>query len=819
MVSTATASDAPDGWTWVSPIPADAPACPDKLTAGAETLFEYRCPADGKLSFLVARFPKKALKALPRTLWRDPAGGLEWRAKWPPARRSLFGAEKLAARPGAPVLVVSGEKTAIAAAGLFPGHVVVTWPMGDKAVATIDWTPLKGRIVVVWPDNDASGREAGARLPALLLNAGAASAEVVDLPAVLPEKWDLADAFPAGFDLAAARQLVAEAERRQPDVIWPRGFSMETGGLYWQAPDDGKEDARPPVWICGPMSVLGMVRDQENGNWGTAFEFSDHDGQRKQVIVPHADLAGEGIDVRRRFLSAGLGMRQDKHGRDRLMTALSSVRTHRRARLVYASGWAQPGAYVLPSGPIGTPGEAILYNGPVKASYHGQSGECGAWRDGVAAPAAGNAILVFALSCAFAAPLLRPMGGEGGGFHLKGGSSGGKTTALIVAGSVWGGGGNQGFVQTWRATPNAVESIAHAHNDGLLAFDEIKTLGGDAAGDAAYALATGQMKGRQNSNSDLRARLSWLVLILSSGELSFEDLLRTGRNRERAYAGQELRLVELSAEVTRVNEAWSAWQDIGSAQGHAQFADQLKTCALAHYGHAGPLFIERFIADREAMLKAANAVRRRFHEEVIEDGDTGQVRRGADRFALVAAAGELASLLDVTPWAPGEASAAAAFLFGRWAASFGRKHAREDLQAIRQIREFLQRYESTRFRPLKVGMSEEEALGAEAEAGERPRQNEARSLDVAGWKGVVAGKGMLYLFETEVWRTQIFNGLDPLTAARALKSAGFLVTDKDYKEGQRLKQRLTYTSRVPGAQPRNFYTVSSGILSADVSDE
>jgi Domain of unknown function (DUF6371) len=71
--------------------------------------------------------------------------------------RPLYGLDLLAQRSDAPVLVVEGEKTADAAAKLFPDYVVVTSPHGAKAAHKAEWTPLAGRAVTIWPDNDLDG--------------------------------------------------------------------------------------------------------------------------------------------------------------------------------------------------------------------------------------------------------------------------------------------------------------------------------------------------------------------------------------------------------------------------------------------------------------------------------------------------------------------------------------------------------------------------------------------------------------------------------------------------------------------------------------
>jgi putative DNA primase/helicase len=120
--------------------------------------------------------------------------GEKWLWKAPPAPRPLYGKRQLALKPNAPVLVVEGEKTADAAALLYPSAVVVTWPSGCKAIDRADWSPLAGRRCVLWPDADDVGREAMAKLAIRLLKAGADQVRIVHPPADVPEGWDLADA-------------------------------------------------------------------------------------------------------------------------------------------------------------------------------------------------------------------------------------------------------------------------------------------------------------------------------------------------------------------------------------------------------------------------------------------------------------------------------------------------------------------------------------------------------------------------------------------------------------------------------------------------
>jgi len=163
---------------------------PDPPTKGAEHVWPYGS------GFLVCRFPGKKI----RPLWWD---GEAWRWKAPPAPRPLYRLDALRSRPDAPVLIVEGEKTADAAQRLFPSAVAITWPSGCKAIDKADWSPLAGRRCTLWPDADAVGKDAMAKLAPRLLVAGADQVRIVHPPADAPEGWDLADAEWSEVEAAA----------------------------------------------------------------------------------------------------------------------------------------------------------------------------------------------------------------------------------------------------------------------------------------------------------------------------------------------------------------------------------------------------------------------------------------------------------------------------------------------------------------------------------------------------------------------------------------------------------------------------------------
>lgn len=110
--------------------------------------------------------------------------------------RPLYNADLLAASPGAPVLIVEGEKSVDGAARYVPeGWLVTTWQGGSNSVQQTDWSLLQGHRCVIWPDNDTPGAEAAIEIQNILGGIEVAVA-IVALSPVFPDRWDLADALP-----------------------------------------------------------------------------------------------------------------------------------------------------------------------------------------------------------------------------------------------------------------------------------------------------------------------------------------------------------------------------------------------------------------------------------------------------------------------------------------------------------------------------------------------------------------------------------------------------------------------------------------------
>lgn len=153
--------------------------------------------ADGKIISIDCRFdpPGEKKEVLPYTHFTNTATGeREWKWKAHSTPRPLYGLDRLAQRPDAPVLFCEGCKSADAGQRLLPAVVAVSWPGGCGAVDKADLAPIAGRRVAIWPDNDEPGRKAAETLAQRCLEAGAGEVYIIEIPPEKFEGWDLADA-------------------------------------------------------------------------------------------------------------------------------------------------------------------------------------------------------------------------------------------------------------------------------------------------------------------------------------------------------------------------------------------------------------------------------------------------------------------------------------------------------------------------------------------------------------------------------------------------------------------------------------------------
>lgn len=206
--------DDSSAWTAILPVPADAPPPPaTHWRHGAPSASWIYRDGKGRSLGIVLRFDlaEGEKEFFPLSYCRSVDGRSEWQWKALPVPRPLYGLDRLAARPDAPVVVTEGEKAADAAGRLLPNYVAVTSSGGSKAAGKADWSPLAGRTVVIWPDADAPGADYAAEAARRIDKVGAASITIARIPAEAKAGFDAADAEAEGWTKEQALSLVAAA--------------------------------------------------------------------------------------------------------------------------------------------------------------------------------------------------------------------------------------------------------------------------------------------------------------------------------------------------------------------------------------------------------------------------------------------------------------------------------------------------------------------------------------------------------------------------------------------------------------------------------
>ncbi|MBK8770119.1 MAG: DUF927 domain-containing protein [Rhizobiales bacterium] len=634
----------------VSPVPESAPDPEFSHPALGKALaaWAYRDEAGAIVGYML-RFEyveadgRRTPSYLPLS-WCVTPEGSRWRLKgletYP-----LYRLPDIVLNPEKTILVCEGEKTADAAARFFPDMVTTTSPFGWNMARKSNWLSVKGRNVLVAPDLDKNGQSYADDVVRLSFEAGAASVRLLSLDKIArcewhggerlvrgsaPEGWDLADAAADGWEAETLRQAIVEFDciETPPHPLpveppthvhfrmTPKGVEAEI--LTWQRGDiiNGRWE-----WICGPLQFVARTRDTEGKNWGLLVQVTDPDGKETEVHLSEEMLGGDGAEVRKILQSAGLKIATGRDEREALKDYLSRITGPDTATTVDRMGWLG-NCFVTPGKTLGASlkGERMVMPHVSHSRAGHTSGTLGEWKEQVAKYAAGNSRLAFALSAAFAPPLLKHLNAESGGFHFVGPSSIGKSTALEVAGSVWGGGGTGGYIRPWRATANGLEGIAEAHCDALLCLDEMGQIRAHEAGHAAYMLANGIGKIRANRYGDARPPKEWRTIALSTGEVTLADKVSEEGAHNRAVAGQQTRFVDIPAvpaDAETLIEKIHGFPDSGALARH------LKAASRAHYGHAWEAFVQRVAADVEAITAEAEGTAGCF----LQNGVSGIGRR------------------------------------------------------------------------------------------------------------------------------------------------------------------------------------------------
>jgi len=529
---------------------------------------------------------------------------------------------------------------------------------------------------------------------------------------------------------------------------------LKEDGLYFE------ED-----WLSSPITVLAHTRDDNSESWGRLVQFSDLDQHCHELTIPLDTFARDCSDLFSMLLSRGLRITNKRGLRNKLTDYLQNTPLSKKVLCVPRIGWHKD-SFILPDGSIPKSDEVYLQSSTSNFIGFQEAGTLEEWKEHVAKPCRGNSRLIFSLGCAFAAPLLPLINAESGGFHLKGSSSIGKSTALAVAASVW---GSPQFIQQWKTTGNALEAVAESHNHALLCLDELGQVDGKEAGEIAYMLANESGKNRLKAKGGLRRKYTWKLLFLSTGEISLAD--KVNESGKRANAGMLARMADVLADAGkdhRLFDTLNGFKDGG------ELANHLKQTTAQYYGTPIRAFLHHVSQHKNEILTFYEDFKKDFIAKHVDPKADGQVKRVADRFALVAYAAELAIELGILPYEEGEATQGILQCFLSFIEARGGSGSHEADEAVKQVQAFIETHQLSRF--ALIGGIPENVV-------------EERIYNQAGYRRKKDDGSYDFFFFTDLFNKEVCKGLDPQFVKKELLKQGLLKVDSD--------GRYTKTTRLP----------------------
>ena len=652
---------------------------------------------------------------------------------------------------GGPVIVCEGFATA-ASLHMATGFTVVsTFSCGNiRNISKVFRGKFQNRIIIIAADNDCTDKDGNPRemnpgVDAATKAAAAIGGKLAICPEINGRSADFNDLHrEKGLDIV--REAI-EASIKKNESSMPEGFFLRTdgpkAGLYKleNKPDGDTNEIR----LGPPLFVRGFTRDADGNSWGLWVEWNDADDHIHHWAMPLRMLNEQGGAWYGELLDGG--WRGVPGTRTKLAIFLASVQPEKKIRCVERTGW-HDGAFVLPDATFGAAEGELVLQSPLYVGLYKVSGTLEEWRTEVARLAIGNTRLTFCICVALAGVLLRLAEMEGGGFHLEGPSSAGKTTGLRIGASVW---GDTSHLRSWRQTDNALESVCSIHNDTTLFLDEVGQSDAKTLSESAYMIANGAGKGRASRDGSARKAASWLLLFVSSGELSLADKMSEIGRKPRA--GQEIRIAGIPTDKTNI-------QNLHDLPDASALVNKIKETSSRYYGSAGRAFLKFVIANMEQLKTDLKQALDIAVGKLCPPEADAQVQRVARRFALCAIAGGIAQQAGILP-ADFDAAGAVKACFNSWLDSRGGAGASEDAAILAAVRLFVEQNGASRFQDM-----------------EKP---DAVCVNRVGFRR--QDEQTTYYVLPESFK-EVCRGFSVDRSARVLRDAGVLVP-----EGDRLKSR------------------------------
>lgn len=433
--------------------------------------------------------------------------------------------------------------------------------------------------------------------------------------------------------------------------------------------------------ICGPLLPEAAVTTPAGNGAAIHLRYVTRRGREKSRTISQIDLcSGSGAGAIEVLADGDLAIYQTASAVVKLLKRWQpSVNGTTATRPGYLLKGDDLIGYVCRNGAVirraNSGSEVIVPLLDQAENEEGQAGTLDVWCNEIGRYAIGNPELMFALSAAAAAPILRWTGSKVAAFLMHGKPGTGKTTILNCAASVM---TSPKHSLSWFATDAATEVYLNDTVDSLAVLDEFPKSVDRKMTELLYAIGNGTGMARSNRKLDRIQPSELRSVVLISGEKSLEDTYHM--SKKEMPEGLRGRFVNIPFGMGD----YGCFDELHGFRSSRELAEALEHSAIANHGHIGPEIAKRLVRSdelREKLPQAKDIMRRELMEAVgwRDNNLDGFQKRSLDRMAVVALAGELlARYIPELNWTKNMARDAAALMLARahdqdgsgdWAAS------------------------------------------------------------------------------------------------------------------------------------------------------
>lgn len=447
-----------------------------------------------------------------------------------------------------------------------------------------------------------------------------------------------------------------------PDIGSYYWINPITGDLHVGGTDSelGEIIAQNPIWIHARSKDL-------YGEFSLVVKFFNYDHKEITVSFPTTILSDSGGIVGKILRAQGMPLIAGKEKMVNRYLDQMAKWCEKTGWTAEKIGWFEgtnPPCFVMPEVVLGKADtEQEVFYQPVlqqDAKSLTSKGTLRDWKEYVAQSAKKNPLLLFGVLAGLAGPLNKLAKGETGGFHFCGDTSTGKTAVAQGAATVWGDGSDPATyadrtsIRKWKATVNGLEAYAQLHNDIILCLDEIGGTKPEYVSEAIYLLTGGVPKGRSQVEGGIRKQPTWHNILLSTGELTIEQVMRSAKQEQKG--GQRHRLPDIRCDTNEGGVV--ADPDYKTREERGDFVSKYKENCSQFYGTAGPAFVSWISAQiskrgLQVFVDELQGNVRKFEENIKQDLDLpSEGRRMLKRLSIIGVAGLYASeigIMDIVP--------------------------------------------------------------------------------------------------------------------------------------------------------------------------